>query len=379
MPALLGAWQAGFVVELPRAQGPRPEGVLVLHDEDGAPGIDVRAARAEVASHTPSSLRRLRADERLVSVPALGLHRTAEQLLGEVDALAKAFAAMPLTFLSTVSPFDLHGLLFGVLLPLLRCGLPSGAVAISPDDVAASLATHDGSFLVATPEHLRLFVEATMPRGISVISCGAPLPPDLQLELVFRHRWTVHDVFGSPATGSVATRTSPLSHWKPLPGVTVRADADGQMVTASPWAPETRLLDRIRVDEDGTFEHVPTPTSYEDAGNARFEIEETATPHEFRMVVPRDCVFFRGHFEQLALLPAVVQLSRIAMPLVRRSWDDLGSLQRLRRARFRRPIFPGQELLVKLTRTDQKVRFDILVGGAAAASGTFEFEVGTKR
>jgi AMP-binding enzyme/AMP-binding enzyme C-terminal domain len=60
--------------------------------------------------------------------------------------------------------------------------------------------------------------------------------------------------------------------------------------------------------------------------------------------------YFKGHFPQHPVLPAVVQLQRLALALARAQWADLGPLIRLSRVKFRKLVGPGEELTIALER-----------------------------
>jgi len=97
---------------------------------------------------------------------------------------------------------------------------------------------------------------------------------------------------------------------------------------------------------------------------------EPSGPTSFRVHVPTEYLFFRGHFDGLPLLPGVVQLSEIVLPLARSCFPDLGPLIRARRLRFRRPIMPDQSVDVALERTADGVKFELQMEGAMVASGS---------
>ncbi|HVJ90107.1 MAG TPA: hypothetical protein VM580_09915 [Labilithrix sp.] len=100
----------------------------------------------------------------------------------------------------------------------------------------------------------------------------------------------------------------------------------------------------------------------------------TLDPTSDTVDVPREYVFFKGHFDQFALLPAVVQLSEIVVPLARLRYPELGPLLGLRRLRFRRPILPGDQVRVALERDGTtNVRFSLRVGNDAVSSGSMTF------
>ena len=110
------------------------------------------------------------------------------------------------------------------------------------------------------------------------------------------------------------------------------------------------------------------------AGDRRhIHFEPAGTPHVYRATLSPDLLYFEGHFDELPLLPAVAQLSRIVLPLIRREHPDLGHVHKLRRARFRRPIGPGETITITLSRSDLRVSFEIALPGKIAASGTLEF------
>jgi 3-hydroxymyristoyl/3-hydroxydecanoyl-(acyl carrier protein) dehydratase len=105
----------------------------------------------------------------------------------------------------------------------------------------------------------------------------------------------------------------------------------------------------------------------------RLRFERTDAPHTFCTTLAPELVYFEGHFDGFPLLPAVVQLSRIVMPLVRLEHPDLGPLHKLRRARFRKPLQPNAKIVVSLGRSAERVSFEIRLEGEVAASGTLEF------
>ncbi len=111
----------------------------------------------------------------------------------------------------------------------------------------------------------------------------------------------------------------------------------------------------------------PLPTA-DDPGTRELAITALG-PTSFRVTLPEDYAFFRGHFDSVPLLAAVVQLSEIVLPLARRAFPELGSLSRARRLRFRRPLMPGQTLDIELMRTADGVKFELGIGGALASSG----------
>ena len=93
-----------------------------------------------------------------------------------------------------------------------------------------------------------------------------------------------------------------------------------------------------------------------------------------RMRVPSNYGYFRGHFDDHAILPGVVQLEQMALKVTRQRYPELGAVARLTRVKFKRPIRPGDELVMEIVRKGPvQVQFDIRCGDDAAASGIFHF------
>ena len=96
----------------------------------------------------------------------------------------------------------------------------------------------------------------------------------------------------------------------------------------------------------------------------------------FEVPIGADLPWFRGHFDDFPLLPGVVQLELIVAAQIRRSWPELGAVRRLTRVKFRRPIRPGQTLILELTRTAASVSYALLRDAEICSSGTLELEEG---
>jgi acyl-coenzyme A synthetase/AMP-(fatty) acid ligase len=93
-----------------------------------------------------------------------------------------------------------------------------------------------------------------------------------------------------------------------------------------------------------------------------------------RLRIPANYGYFRGHFDDHAILPGVVQLEQMALKVTRERYPELGAVARLTRVKFKRPIRPGDELVLEIVRKGPtQVQFDIRCGADAAASGIFHF------
>lgn len=96
--------------------------------------------------------------------------------------------------------------------------------------------------------------------------------------------------------------------------------------------------------------------------------------HEFELRVPTDLRWFRGHFEDNPVLPAVVQIHEV-LRLVTTTWPDLACLRRITRAKFQKPIRPSDALRLRLTRVRgvKKATFEYRRGGKTCSSGALVF------
>lgn len=137
------------------------------------------------------------------------------------------------------------------------------------------------------------------------------------------------------------------------------------------------LFDRVLAKLFPPPEPAPTPTPSRATRALTFGpvVEGRAS-----VVVPADYVFFRGHFDGAPMLPGVAQITELVVPRARDSHPALGALRRLRRVRFRRPIFPGETVTVTIGEPDagagaqRDVTFELHVGEALVASGSLTFD-----
>ncbi len=91
--------------------------------------------------------------------------------------------------------------------------------------------------------------------------------------------------------------------------------------------------------------------------------------------VPASLGFFRGHFPSDPILPGVVQLHYLALAQARTRWPELGAVVRVTRVKFKRPIVPGEALVLALARKrSELVEFSLSCGEQVASSGLLHFE-----
>jgi acyl-coenzyme A synthetase/AMP-(fatty) acid ligase len=94
------------------------------------------------------------------------------------------------------------------------------------------------------------------------------------------------------------------------------------------------------------------------------------------VTVPADSPYFRGHFDELPILPGVVQLGELVLRRVRARWPELRHLRRIAGLKFKSPIFPDDVVVIDLARTAPgKVTFELRRGAGAVSSGTLLFEL----
>lgn len=162
---------------------------------------------------------------------------------------------------ATVPRAHLYGLTFSLLWPLAAGGVAVAPMWHSWESVWDGL---DGAtVLVSSPAHLtRMAGLAPLPparRPRLVLSAGSALPAPAAREAAGLLGCAVDEVFGSTETGAVATRRLCTGEepWRPLPGVAVRAGAEGRLELCSPaleapgWHP---AADRIARAEEGGAE-----------------------------------------------------------------------------------------------------------------------------
>lgn len=110
------------------------------------------------------------------------------------------------------------------------------------------------------------------------------------------------------------------------------------------------------------------------------EFEVGAEQREGRTVrvpvrVPEDLAYLEGHFPGNPIVPGVAQLVSLAEVRARAAWPELGPVAGVRRLKFMRGLYPGDELVVELTRTEDaaRVTFRIRCGDAECTKGTLLF------
>ena len=307
---LLGAWAAGHAVALPPNMQSQtidsmrrlPTVSLSVHDTD-APGgpddLDVRpllVAEASDLDHAPA--RGDTPSPRLPSIPAerhlltlftsgttgapRGCPKSAAQLLGEAQMHTRGACRGARRVVSTVPPFHIYGLLFGVLVPLMEGAAFLRETPLHARTVAASLTRFQADFLVSVPAHLMALSPLSpgeLPKLRGAFSSGAPLAAETSEGLEKSFGVRVTEVLGSTETGGIAMRQRPTEPWRPLPGVRVQVGDEGEMLLDSPFvaadAPRPfPCADRITLADGGGFHHLGRRDRVVKVGSKRVDLDD---------------------------------------------------------------------------------------------------------
>lgn len=167
---------------------------------------------------------------------------------------------------ATVSPAHMYGLTFRLVWPLLT-GRPFHGQS---HDFWETVLAEDlqGAILVTSPAHLTrlsgLPVQNERNRPALILSAGSPLPASAARETTDILSVPPTEIFGSTETGAIAYRhwrdANPERDadpaWHPLPGITIRQQADGRMQVHSPFIAGDEIFDSadlITLGADGSF------------------------------------------------------------------------------------------------------------------------------
>jgi hypothetical protein len=267
--ALLAAWSAGHAVMLPPDGRPSTIAALLEHPDVDCLLHDTRAGghlqiQSNLDGPAASVLAPRPPPPQLVTTFAgegrTPLTKTAGQLLGEVEALARSLELpMRSRFVVDVAPTHLHGLVLGILLPLCIGSAFSRDIAPSPEAIARGFERADT--WITVPAHLRAAAELAPWPGSSLrrILCCTTRPPDATGREVARAcGLRIVELFGPVETGCVAWRAPAEDEaWQPLPGVVtsfddrdrLHVDAPFLAVAHRPWP----TGDRAKVTAKGEF------------------------------------------------------------------------------------------------------------------------------
>lgn len=131
--------------------------------------------------------------------------KTRAELLGEAQALGELFHVKPGDkIVGTVPPGHIYGLLFTIILPLMRGAAFSRDTPLHSESVAQCVRQNVANILVTTPVQLRSL--AALPVGSladleRVFSSTGPLPDSVARSFSERFQLPVTEILGSTETG----------------------------------------------------------------------------------------------------------------------------------------------------------------------------------
>jgi hypothetical protein len=436
--AILAAWQREYSAVLPpehdreaiTALAGAAQTASVLHDT--ASGIAIQlgplldpAASTGAAEPEPvwASARCLAraygrdSEQRLISEP------WGDDWLGQAERLAKRLGAPEgQRWATSVAPTHAHGVIVGVLAPLLA----GGALLREPlraRELGELLEGLRVGVLVSVPAHFRELLEGAgslagaKPRLVSALG---PVEPELAQRAEALLGAPVEELAGSeglPILGAGSERVSSpqddalLRLVRAQPGVrdaavlalggpgqpshcvAVVGELPPSLQTAlSAQAPGAELLGvrEIRRDAIGCFNRSALlrlfrrrpsgePISFDlHWGAPERRALAASTEHRAPVQVPADYPYFDGHFPGYPILPGAAQLSELVLPFVRRVRPDLGRLTHMARLKFTGRIQPGDTIEVVLEERpgQSQLDFSLRRGTTLCAAGTLGFEAG---
>ncbi len=103
------------------------------------------------------------------------------------------------------------------------------------------------------------------------------------------------------------------------------------------------------------------------------ETNSTGEVARWSVEIPADLVYLRGHFPGHPLLPGVAQLLALALDRTHALWPALGQPRRVTQLKFKRPIYPGDRLELRLERAGDEVRFSLERGAEQCTRGALIF------
>jgi len=169
--------------------------------------------------------------------------KTPANLLGEAGHQAERFGIAPEdVFLSCVPPQHIYGLLFSVLLPLIRGAQVLPASAYLPAEIAGLIQSAGPTVFVSGPAHYRALRETALeaPRLRIALSSGGMLDEADSLRFSRQTGIGVTEVYGSTETGGIATRCRAAGEvdWTPLSGVRWAITGERLQVASDFLSPE---------------------------------------------------------------------------------------------------------------------------------------------
>ncbi|MGP1716155.1 MAG: AMP-binding protein [Methylophilus sp.] len=155
---------------------------------------------------------------------------------------------------STVPHQHFYGFTFRLMLPFVLGSTFDNHLCATPDMLMERLRVLPKVVLVSSPAHLLrlpdlLDLSLCQQQISMMLSSGGVLPVDIAMRLSGLLHHAPAEIYGSTETGAIAWRVRQGDDaWRALPGLQVRADADGALLLQSPFAAdrhEVRMEDQI--------------------------------------------------------------------------------------------------------------------------------------
>ena len=192
--------------------------------------------------------------------------KTFESLASEVAyhrkrTMQAALADSP-TFLSTIEPDHMYGMLWRVMLPRASGCTVDPEIILTPESLIAKMRDAKHVILVTTPSFLERFCaysdQYDVPGNcIEIVTSGALLTADVSLAAKRVFGVVPIEIFGSTETGGVAWRRQDAAatggfDWTVFDPVKVDVDAEGRLTVDSPFsfAKEFHMGDGVELSPD---------------------------------------------------------------------------------------------------------------------------------
>lgn len=158
----------------------------------------------------------------------------------------------------------------------------------------------------------------------------------------------------------------PDATWRDQIGAAIRAQFDAVFVPrVLKLVPRIPRTERGKIDAAALRELLGLTAG---ALTSQIALRKVA-PGEYLADVPPNLVFFQGHFDSFAILPGAVLVERVVWPALVAEFPEIKALRGIRRLRFRKPVFPDQQLSIVFKRSADRLTFDVSCAATAVASG----------
>lgn len=351
--ALLGALDRGHAVALPPntrrdsvlAVHRRPEIAIVIHDTDAGFPISITDLLAEAridGDGAPTLVAPVVPHPGIIATvftsgttgPMTAWRKTSAELLGEGNALGVAFEVeQGDRIVGTVPPGHIYGLLFTILLPLMRGASFSRETPHHAEAIAHCVHENQANILVTVPVQLRA-LEALEAGSLSclgrVFSSTGPLPDAVAQSFYERHALAVTEILGSTETGGIASRTRRAGKqegWRPFSEVEISVTDEGRLAVDSPFVHADlpcpfETADLVEMHADGSFTHLGRSDGIVKIGGRRVSIQEVEdlirqqSDVEEAVVVAIPAEGGRGNQLLAAVVPASLDVARLKNALL---------------------------------------------------------------